>query len=393
MKKIYTFLLGVFMLGQIHGQGGDIFIKSADIHIKGIICLSGDFIDESDGKLSLDGELCFFNSTENEVSFSLDSELQEALINFKGNAESTLYANGARIRDLQLDIPGADLYLNGELQIDGSLSLFNGRIFTDENNPIYLSNPSESAIIFNNAIDNTSFIIGQLKRKVSPESIYDFPLGNETTFHPIRLSAFEGDGVAQVTYNSDIEAEWRTSYPDSKFVFPTGGWILETEGLSYQPDLSLADKNGELLDQKYAILYSNDYPFFQTEPFIDRNASLKEEFYLESKEQLSSGMLTVVESNFGYLSKENDIELVNTIVVKDNAESHFIIPGLEDFQFIKLKVYNSLGGLIFSSDNYMNNLDFRKYNDGTYYYYLNALTKDGNSIKKSELIEVVRSNE
>ena len=102
MRKLYSFLFGMFIPWHLYAQSGDFFIKNTAIYIDEIVNLQGDWIDQLGGKPSVDEELCFLNRQEYELSLSLGSDLQTAVINFKENVDTHLDANGATIGNLQL---------------------------------------------------------------------------------------------------------------------------------------------------------------------------------------------------------------------------------------------------------------------------------------------------
>ncbi|MDE5421156.1 gliding motility-associated C-terminal domain-containing protein [Ancylomarina sp. DW003] len=396
MKRIYTLLLTMFFAGYLFAQGGDLLVTNTSVHVNGIICLQGGYIDQSNGQLEINGELCFVNKDEIELVLSSGSALENAILNFKGNANTYLEVNDVSVKSLIVNITNGDLHQSGNLEITDNLQLFKGRVITDENGVLTVLNTSDHAIVFNNSQGNTSYVIGNLVRTIDQDKSYAFPVGDESSFHPLELSEFKESNKIQVNYDSDLDDKWNDANANSPMVFPgSGGWTVKAEqaNASYEAIVSLLDKEGNLLEGKYALMYAKEDPFYQSKPIIDRDAEMKEPFYLAGYVPVQEGILAVIESRFGYLADKKELELVNTIVIDERSESYFIIPGMEDFQNINLKVYNSLGGLIFSSEDYQNNLNFRDYNDGTYYYYLKATMKDGSKLNKSNYVEIVRSNE
>lgn len=385
----------MFFIGSLFGQGGDLLVTNTSVYVNGVICLTGGYIDESGGQLEVNGELCFINKDEIELVLLSGTGLANAILNLKGNASTYLEANDARVKSLILNISNGDLQQSGNLKVGDNLQLFKGRLVTGEDGVLSITNKSDHAIVFNNSQGNTSYVIGNLERAIDPGSIYEFPLGDASSFHPLSLSNFNEANMIKVNYDPDLGDKWNDANTDSPLVFPSSGaWIVKSEQVeaTYKAVVSLLDTEGDLLEGRYALMHANS--FYQSFPLIDRGAQATEPFHLAGSSLCSEGILAVIESKLGYLAEENDIQLVNTIVVNESSDqTFFIIPGMEDFQNIDMRVYNSLGGLIFSSRNYQNDLNFREFNDGTYYYYLKAIMKDGSQLSKSNYIEIVRSND
>ena len=397
MKQLFTLLFLISLSGWGYSQSEGMYIGSEDIYVREILCISGSIEDQSNGRMDVQGELCFMNSEEVEIRLSPETDYLNTKFTYKGTDIATIFSNGAIINSLEINSPGGDVKLGDVLVVDDQISLFNGRVIATEDHYLQLRNSSESALLFNNSVGNSAYVIGGLRRYMLPGNMYFFPVGDVNGFHPILLSGINQEGMLKVTYDEQVDENWLSQHPGSELNFSSGGgWIVDTENTTtFEACLSLLGPEGTPLANKYAVFHSTDYPFYHEKPIIDREASPCENFYLKGLQAYSDGVLAVVESNLGYLAKNKELELVNTIVIGSSSHyiTRFIVPGMSDFQNIKLKVYNSLGGLIFSSNNYTNELDFRKYRDGTYYYYLNAKLKDGSVINKSDMIEIVRSNE
>ncbi len=396
MKKRYILIIILFNTYLSYGQGVDLFIKDVGIIIKGGVCLQGDFFDESNGGLTVVGDLCFKNLSENEFVFSSRSDYAKTQLCFKGSANSYLEADNVSFMSLELNMPDSDLYLSGDLSLSNSLSLFSGRVLHGSyEGEVSLTNSSESSIVFNNVKNNTSYLAVKLNRAVVPGNEYYYPMGDEKAYHPFIISDIDVENNIKLSYSPTLDEEWADATGNNDFVFPTSGaWLVENNGFetSFKTSLSIVDDAGLELDEKHALFYVSDPPIYSANSVVDRDVKF-ENSYMRSGLRNGAGLYALVESKFGVTPEGDDINLVNTIVVNNTFPSCFIIPEMSKYKRIEFKVYDSWGRVVFSSKEYANDFNCKNYPNGTYYYHMIAILLDGKEIVKDDIIEVVREND
>ena len=391
MNKYYISLIAILMCYKLLGQTEDIYIENMSVYFDEVSCFTGSFFDYSDGELAVNSELCFVNFNEIDVELLPTSDLGRATINFTGSANSFLNTSN-NIDQLIVGLSGADLYLTGELQISSLLALYNGRLIGGDYDLVYITNSQASAIENNNSVGNTSYVAGKIQRTVEPEGAsYIFPVGDMNAYHPIIISNVDTQTNLLVYYDSDIDDYYNDS-ANTDYEFSTsGGWLVNYNGFTsfFNVSLSLLDQYGNLLSGRQNLFYT-DYPFFfSSNPIIDKKSTVVDNFFILGSERYSKGMFSLTEYTDEYIYEYIEGEWVNFIIKDGTSESLFIIPHLENFEVLKIKIYNSIGALIFKSDNYTNNFDAREFKSGTYYYLVEALLKDGMLYNKKGIIEIV----
>lgn len=149
----------------------------------------------------------------------------------------------------------------GKINVRNRLSLKDGRLFAGDT--VSVENISAEAV---SAYSDSSYVVGNLKRKIGRGAEYDFPvgLGNYYGYHPVRIDANALEGVNYITASfqqlervapSEIRAKGDDFVYD--YISPEGMWILSPDaqptGGWYNLRLSLQNISG-VTDNLFGIL-------------------------------------------------------------------------------------------------------------------------------------------
>ncbi|MDM8162268.1 hypothetical protein QUH73_20815, partial [Labilibaculum sp. K2S] len=150
-----------------------------------------------------------------------------------------------------LDLPDSKLSINSDCEISDRLFLKSGLVSIEGGHSIFISNTDEDAIIFNNSIDNDSYISGSLKRKIASNGTYYFPVGNESSFHPFCLSDALSEDEISVIFDENVPFNWESSNVNSTLKLEdVGGWIVSSDYAienNFVPIVSKLDYSQNLL--------------------------------------------------------------------------------------------------------------------------------------------------
>lgn len=394
LKYILGLIILMFFAIELAGQNADVFIGGTSLHIDGIMCLQGSLYNESVDEVRMPGEMCFINSGENEIEFGNASTIG-GLFSFKGNNNTYLSIPSLTVENILVDITDGNLLLNGELRINESLHLLKAKILTETGGEIIIDNDSESSLICSTNKENQSYLAVGLTRAVQPGSTYTFPVGTDNSYHPILLSGFSDSDHLKVSYTKDLDEAWKTGSGNDEVVFPfSGGWLLEDDGfdVKFTASASMLDDNAEIITDDLAGFFLSNPHDYREEPIIDDNLTLSNDFYLKGSSDINSGYYSLIElGSNGPDVRDTNMNLVNTLIVGQTGPTNFIIENLDEYNYVKIKFYDTWGRLIFNSDKYQNDMDARNYPDGTYYYNLEAELKETEEIIiKNDVVEVIR---
>ncbi|MBL4560587.1 MAG: gliding motility-associated C-terminal domain-containing protein, partial [Labilibaculum sp.] len=371
LKKIFVLLIVGCCTFSSYGQTVDVLFDDVDVQMTNITsCFSGNLYDESGGRFVGDGIVYFRNELPVDIEIAYGSDLSALSLNMQGSANSFLNCEGLELYNLELNTAGSDLFLNGDLTLLGGLSLFSGKLLSGTGGVLSILNTSESSIIFNDVVDNASYIGLALKRKVLKGGTYSFPIGDANAYHPLILTDLDGDDQIMVEFSSVIVENWKTIYEREDLMFPLlDGWRVEADfGANYRLGLSRIDINEELIEGEMAVFHVSDIFNALEYPTVDYTPLEIEPFYLASSNFMGDGMYTLVGTDFDLKENGYDIQFINTIVANGTSQTFFIIPEIQKYERIDVKVYNFSGELVFASNEYANDFNSINYPNGTYYY-------------------------
>ncbi|WP_165835991.1 gliding motility-associated C-terminal domain-containing protein [Marinifilum breve] len=352
----------------------------------------GSFYDQTENEIVLGGMFSFCNTQPVEVLFGSQSNLETLKLSFAGENDVSLSCNNTSLSGLSLEMPSGNLFLEGEVGVQDFLTLSSGKLFVEEGGVVLL-NSDVSSLVFNNLASNDSYVVGNLKRRVVAGMEYDFPVGDVDAYHPVVLTDLSDDDDVTISYSASLDDEWRGVGGSDDVTFSLdGGWIVKDNdmGSEYKIQLSRLGNDANLLDDKMAVFYTSDHLNAFETPYVDRSSLLIEPFYVMANERKGSGMYSLVRNDYGLNEEEEDLEVVNTLVADDSSPSYFKIPDLHKFKRVDIRVSDSWGRIVFTSKEYANDFDSRKYPSGTYYYHLTGYLSDGKKIVKDDIIEVIR---
>jgi len=357
------------------------------------IVVSTSFFVSDDAEVAIPGDLDikYSNTFENNGRFCFSNDLESQLILPPGDLgsgsfifagikrmELNVLGEQARIGSLTMDMPKGTLDLFGDFAIPNYLELISGIIDVKRNSTLLIDNPSDESVSFNNSPINKSYVSGFLSRQLVAGGTYQFPVGDNTGFHPFLIDKPEKSDLVRVSFDKGVPEEFNNyNQIKSLNVENSLGWRIESDsrtrnnflsGLSIL-NTSLADKTSQL-----EIYYLSDFDFSASVLACKSNLqkSTIGASYVYSSEPKSYGL-------YGF-SKMLDVELVNFIYVGNDNKTNFEIPNFSDFSNLRLVVHNRLGSIIFKSDHYQNEFDARNYPNGTYFYELTLEKDNKNSI-------------
>ncbi|MCT4615797.1 MAG: gliding motility-associated C-terminal domain-containing protein [Marinifilaceae bacterium] len=403
MKKLlYFLLLGVISLPNIaFAQKTNVFNINTSMHIGTSMCIAGDLIDQSKEGISCSGSLYFINENENTISLSEFSDFSEGSIYLKGSAESYLNAANLKLANLNLFMYDANLKIEGNVSVSDVLELNSGKIICYNQCQLHLGQDID--IRFNDNLQNKSYICAPLKQTVISGNSYVFPVGDIETYSPIKVNDITEDTELTVNFNKNVVDLWKKQNPNSMLEFiSNSGWQINSsnENSSFNFSLGLDEsfidnEIDEKGDKKFSAILMWDY-LSQLDDNYKVTRDIENDlnsYYINSNDKFNKGVLGLIKTYLGFDEEENDFQIFN-IVVADSPKSttKFIVPDIHNFQSVKLLIYDNLGFDIYTSNNYDNSFDFKEFKNGTYYYFLKVVKKNGRLIDKKGMIEVVRYN-
>ncbi|WP_421918716.1 gliding motility-associated C-terminal domain-containing protein [Marinifilum sp.] len=392
MLKNFTLLIIVFVACSFHSFGQetiDLNCSEAGVYISpntsfytscSELFLSSDHF-WNEGLVFLDGV---------EVINCENSDLGPGVFNLNSEYDVTINGDNIKLGTFNLNLPSSKLHTNANFEISKLLFLNSGLLVLNNGNELFVSNEDEDAIIFNNSIDNESYIAGTLKRAVRPGISYFYPLGNEISFRPFVISNASSNDILSVTFDENIPFSWQASNVNPTLKLEEGlGWRVSSDHLidnKFTAFASKLDDNQSLIDKDLHVFYSSDAVFFDD---LVRVASVNEtlsQMYLESKEQFYTGAYSLVE-NVLHLD-----DIPNAIIANERNETRFKFE-TEKFKYLRLRIYDSFGREIYKNNSYANEFDTKDFTSGTYYYYLEGELLDGKKIKKNDILEIIRTED
>ncbi len=292
---------------------------------------------------------------------------------FNGSADCQVYGQNIQVGSFTVDLNGGGLYVEGSVDVLDTLTLRSGILHVVDESQFIVSNPSVDAVVFDNTVSCQSHVDGMIFREVLPGKTYSYPVGCDRAYHPFLVSDADKNERIGVQYDPAIFSVNTTIPAESQIrSIESGGWKIHTgslTGTKFSIVASLLDDTQTPLGvDNYGIVYSSPENYEFSEYSIDLDASRTNNFYLSSSLRVSDGY-------FGF-AKLSALELINFILVNGTSNTVFEVPNLSSYDQIELKVYNHWGSVVYSNSHYKNDLDFRTYAPGTYYYYMTLWTGD-----------------
>jgi len=305
----------------------------------------------------------------------------------QGSSDITLLGYDSSLGSLYAEMDGGDIYIDEDITITNKLKLISGKLITNFGNAVILTNSSQDAIDFTDDITNESYIQGSLSRSVKANAKYSYPVGDRYGFHPMYLYDSSGEGLLQVLYDEDIPSQWENSnIRPSLHLYESGAWLLTNENgpdIDFKVGLSTLDSYGQILSEPYQIFYANDFSF--SKPDMSYHSKAVDPYYLEGGLVKSGGIYSLAQSDMQLG------ELANTLIVNGRDDSRFKVD-LDNFQNVRLLVFDSFGREVFKRNSYNNDFDAQYFQSGTYYYYLTGKLVNGENIVRKNIIEVIHKN-
>ncbi|MDM8162252.1 gliding motility-associated C-terminal domain-containing protein, partial [Labilibaculum sp. K2S] len=132
------------------------------------------------------------------------------------------------------------------------------------------------------------------------------------------------------------------------------------------------------------IFHSNDPLFFNDIVSVSTTVETPTSIYLQGTEKKYTGAFALVE-NVLHLQ-----DIPNAIIVNERNETRFKFE-IEKFNYLRLRIYDSLGREIYQSRAYSNDFDTKGFSSGTYYYYLEGELLNGQKVIKNDILEIIRT--
>ncbi len=392
---IYLVMNGAIVFAQLVSSGGDLRIgettvkigEGANVALTQGLSVSGDALFWNNGSV-------YFNNDKEEtldVNTLLDGS---GTYYIRGKYDYILKGSGAAISSMTLD-GGGTFLLENDLTIVNSLNLEDGVIDVSDEVELKIQSTESDAVIFNNSVNNTSFIKRALIRNTIPGVEYDFPLGtNNEGFHPFAVNNVSSSGYVGVTFKPDFYDTW-SGDENSSQLETVGGWEVTTDenNLSFIPALSLYDNSYGILEGNYNIFNSPEPNISSPEFSLDFNSEIQGTYLTTTTNHLA-GTFAIASINTSLLGDEGVPvpELINFLVKDGTGRTTFEVPGLQNYKKVGLSVYSRFGNLVYQSSIYANDFDSRSYRAGTYFYELMLETKEGKKVLVRNIIEIMEHN-
>jgi hypothetical protein len=384
LTGIFIFVMIYFTNGYSQNNNGICIDDSFYVPSNFSLYVNSDFKLESASNFKLEGRCVFFNSSTVELS---DYFIGDGSLILRGDLDVSVIINNTQIGSLFAEMNGANINLEGNLDVVNSLTLSSGKIITDFDNAIFVSNSAESAINYNEDALSDSYIVGNLKRAVDEGGSYYYPVGNINGYHPFYIRNSSSAGHVQVSFDEGVPGLWEMSRNTSSVKLQeTGAWVVEVLSgfdMHFTAGLSILDSYQELLSDPGNVFYASNLNFSESDISSESASSLP--YYLEGDFKYSSGVYALVES-----AAEMD-QITNTLLVNGYDDSRFKLD-LSKFQSIRLIIFDSFGREVYKSNDYQNEFDAQQMQSGTYYYDLKGKLTNGQAYNHNDFIEVIRTN-
>lgn len=346
------------------------------------VCFSGDVNLSEASNFSNSGTLWFKNASPADVLFPARN-LGSGKFIFSGSADCTLFSQNSSVSFLSMETTGSGVFLTGSLSILDRLRLQSGIIHVDGNSLLKVDSDLPNAVVFDNSASNQSYINGGLTRKAMPGGTFWFPVGSSRSFHPFFINEIEKQNQVTVQFDPVFFAgsSFAAAHPQIRSV-GAGGWKVESDHpapAQFHIGASLWDENKVPAGyDRYGIIYASAGDAHLADCKLDLNAYRVNEF-LASSVKMTDGF-------FGF-AREATIQLINFILLDGSSNSVFEVPGISEYSRIELKVFNHWGASVYTNNNYQNDLDFRNYSPGTYYYQMILWAGESSTVIRN-IIEV-----
>ena len=381
---IFVFVVVCFTNGYSQNNNGICIDDSFYVPANSSLYVNSDFKLESNSNFKLEGQCVFFNSNTIELS---EYFIGSGSLIFRGDLDASIISNNTQVGSLFAEMDGANIYLEGNLDVVNSLKLSAGKIITGFDNAIFVSNSAQNAIDYNEDALSDSYIEGSLKRAVDEGGSYYYPIGNSDGYHPFYIRNASTVGDVQGSFDENIPDLWEMSgnRPSIKLE-ESVAWnveILSGVDMQFTAGVSTLDSYEQPIPDPRHVFYASNLDFSVIDISYKSVPTLP--YYLEGDFKHSSGIYALVKSDM-----EMD-EIANILLVNGKDDSRFTLD-LSKFQSIRLIVFDSYGREVFKSNDYQNDFDGQYMQSGTYYYDLKAKLVNGQAYSRNDFIEVIRSN-
>ncbi|WP_423130042.1 gliding motility-associated C-terminal domain-containing protein [Gaoshiqia sp. Z1-71] len=327
------------------------------------VCIEKDTYISSASFLDNKGVIYFRSVDGMELSWP-DGDLGDGFFWFEGGDHSIFVGDG-KVGNLVTNTPaGVDLL--GDLLVGNSLQLLSGIVNVADGKALFVENPEEGSVLFGNSPSNTSYVIGTLGRNCNTEGTYFFPVGSGRGFHPLSVAGASATAGISVLFDESIPVTVANRWPSTtNDLVPEIGWSISSpfDYMEFNVAPSALGDNNEILQADVDLLFSPG-SFYSNYTMVGlRNET--NGFYRPATAKTGNG--NYVLSNIGQLVLPNFFLISAT---RSTGSSQFVIPGSDQFDLVRLTVYNRLGVRIFFNDHYSGEFDARNYPSGTYFYEL-----------------------
>ena len=202
----------------------------------------------SGGELILAGGTDIFqdlNPSRNEINLALGS-----IFSYSGSTPQQVY-DGLIYQTLKLS-GGGDKVLTGDIQVEEKLILDSGNVLTGGEFALIINSTDPQAI---DGGDESSYIIGNLRRRVTGGGSYFFPIGEEGTpggYNPFSLNAgsgLVGEELVDASFSSfrellDVERSCESEEGTRNLYYScaSGSWDINSNPFSYDISLFPSDE-------------------------------------------------------------------------------------------------------------------------------------------------------
>lgn len=385
---VLTVNIVLFMTCHINGHSqnniGICIDDSFYVPANSLLYINSDLKLEPTSNFVLRGECVFLNSNAIDLA---DYAIGNGTVILRGDLDLSIISNNSKVGNLFTEMDGADIYMEGNLDVENILKLSSGKIITGFDNVIFVSNSSENAIKYNEDALSDSYIQGNLKRAIVENGSYYFPIGNHNGYHPFYIRNSNSFGDVLVSFDESIPSLWgmNGNIPSVKMQ-ESGAWIvkvLSDVDMQFTAGVSTLDSYQQPFTNTGNVFYASNQSFSEIDISYESVSTLP--YYEEGHFKHASGIYALVNST------TEMGEIANTLLVNGYDDSRFKLD-LSKFRMVRLTVFDSFGREVFNSNDYQNDFDVQHMRSGTYYYYLKGELTNGRSVNHNDFIEVIRSN-
>jgi len=250
MKKLQTLLLLIVGLvataqAQLNQSGGTIIIEQG-----AVLIVTGD-INNTGGSLRNGGEITLGGDFVNEGTLSSNSS---GVLTFDGNTNANFTTNGATIEILELHKTGANLILDGTLELEEDLNFemaAGARLILNDDDLTLTDEATITGAGANEYVETAG--TGSLRRELGADGSVDFPVGNATG-QTLLTADVSATGFSQASLSARVDAMPAPDLPDGTTDFVNRHWTISATGITdYSNTISATYLPGEVTGQEGPI--------------------------------------------------------------------------------------------------------------------------------------------